>query len=292
MSEPVTLESGEARAVIAARGAEPVAWSAGGRDLLWTADPAVWARTSPILFPIVGRARGGTVRVDGRSFAMPIHGFAADREFAITHRARDRVTLALTDDATTRAHFPFGFRLDVTYTLSPSALLAEFRVENTGERAMPYALGFHPGFRWPLADGTRDNHAITFAAAEDPAVPVITQDGLFADSRRPIPLHNSVLALTDALVSQEALCFLNANSRSLRYADDDSGAAITIELEEFPHIALWSLPPARFLCIEGWTGHGDPAQFTGDLFDKPSMRRLAPGASARHAFRMTFTPPP
>jgi hypothetical protein len=46
---------------------------------------------------------------------------------------------------------------------------------------------------------------------------------------------------------------------------------------------LWSRPGAPFLCLEAWTGHGDPAGFSGDIFAKPSMQSLFPGESARCA---------
>jgi galactose mutarotase-like enzyme len=46
--------------------------------------------------------------------------------------------------------------------------------------------------------------------------------------------------------------------------------------------ALWTRPGAPFLCLEAWTGHSDPEGFAGDLFEKPAMRALAPGARARH----------
>ena len=55
--------------------------------------------------------------------------------------------------------------------------------------------------------------------------------------------------------------------------------------EELPHFALWSRPGAGFVCLEHWTGHGDPVGFGGDLFAKPSMRVLSPEAKARHAAR-------
>ena len=53
----------------------------------------------------------------------------------------------------------------------------------------------------------------------------------------------------------------------------------------FDHAALWMRPGAPFLCLEAWTGYSDPEGFAGDLFEKPSMRVLAPGAQARHEAR-------
>jgi hypothetical protein len=95
------------------------------------------------------------------------------------------------------------------------------------------------------------------------------------------------LLLSEDLLANEALCFLNARSRSLRFVAPD-GAAIRLELQDFPHIALWSRPPASFLCIEAWTGYGDPEGFAGDISAKPSMRFLPAGARAEHAIRLTY----
>ena len=49
-----------------------------------------------------------------------------------------------------------------------------------------------------------------------------------------------------------------------------------------------SRPEAPFLCIEGWSGTGDPEHFEGDLFEKPGMAVLEAGEVGRHAMEFTF----
>jgi galactose mutarotase-like enzyme len=156
---------------------------------------------------------------------------------------------------------------------------------------MPYACGLHPGFRWPFASGAHGDYAIRFSAEEDPFVPDISKEGLFRVARRRIPLGGRNLALTPELFAMEALCFLYARSGGLRF-EHRGGAALTVETSNFAHFALWSKPRADFLAIECWTGHGDPDNFEGDLFEKPSMRVLAPGAVAHHVARYSFAPAP
>ena len=96
------------------------------------------------------------------------------------------------------------------------------------------------------------------------------------------------MPLTRELLSREALCFLDTRSRGFVY--DAAGVGqLRIEHEGFAHLALWSRPPAPFLSIESWTGHGDPDGFDGELSAHPSIRSLAPGAMARHAVRYGFT---
>lgn len=194
--------------------------------------------------------------------------------------------LRLEADAGTRAQYPFDFRLDAVYALEESALVWALEATNFGDEPMPYALGLHPGFCWPLA-GSVAEHAFTFDAPERADVPVIAPGGLFSTERRAVPLDARRLMLTPQLMAQEALCFLDITSRGAVF-DNGAGVQLRVELDEFPHLALWARPPAPFLCIEAWTGHGDPVGFTGELSDKPSMRVLAPGATARHAVRFSL----
>ncbi|MCV0395152.1 MAG: aldose 1-epimerase family protein [Rhizobiaceae bacterium] len=287
--DPVRIEAFGQVAEVTPTGAEPVSWSIKGRPMLWRPDPAVWPCVSPILFPIVGRAAGGAIRVGGRSYPMDVHGFAAGSRFELIKHSTAGARLALASSKATRELFPFAFRLEATYRLDGDGLLASFTVGNPGPDVLPYALGLHPGFRWPFAGETRQGHRIVFDEAERARVPVITTDGLFAAESRPIPLRGRVLKLDDALMSREALCFLDARSRSLRFEAPD-GAAIVVEVENFRHLALWSRPPAPFLSIEAWTGHGDPDGFAGDLADKPSMTLLEAGDEARHTMRWRFEP--
>ena len=61
-----------------------------------------------------------------------------------------------------------------------------------------------------------------------------------------------------------------------------------MEFPSFIHAALWTRPAAPFVCLEAWTGYSDPDGFEGDLFDKPGMRALEPGARARHEARFVY----
>jgi galactose mutarotase-like enzyme len=285
MSEPILLRAGaDDCAAISPLGAQLVSWRAQRIELLWSPLDGVWTETAPILFPVVGWTRDGKTRVADREFPLGLHGFARRKRFCLMERSEASARFVLEADEETRALYPFAFRLEARFALRPGALEVALVATNRDERPLPYAAGLHPGFRWPLA-GSSAPHVIRFEQAERSEVPVIAPGGLFSARRRPIPLDGAVLPLTHELMAREALCFLDAASRRLAY-DNGAGARLHIELDDFPHIALWSLPPAPFLCIEAWTGHGDPEAFCGDLYEKPSMRRLAPGESATH--RATF----
>ena len=284
--DSITLRTSGATATIRPLGAELRQWRVGAHDLLWTPDARYWNAVSPILFPVVGWIRNSEVRVGGKTYPMKVHGFADVTPFTVSEQRGDFVRLGCADSAATRAHYPFAFELEVAYALTEHSLSAAITVRNTGNTLMPYATGFHPGFRWPLAGGAKEDHVIEFDKAERAEVPVIAPGGLIGAGRRAVPLRGRVLPLTETLFAKDALCFLDAASGSLRFTSPE--AELTISAENFAHIALWSRPGAPFLCIENWTGHGDPEGFAGDLFEKPGMKTLAPGESARHSVEYKF----
>ena len=124
-----------------------------GCERLWSADPAVWNRHAPILFPFVGKVVDGQYRLKGKSYAMKTqHGFARDLDFACLEESEGSITQALCSTAATREIYPFDFRLLVRHRLdeeNPRLLHIQWEVTNTGEDTMYYAIGGHPGFLPP-----------------------------------------------------------------------------------------------------------------------------------------------
>lgn len=282
----VELVCGGSSARISTIGAECVAWSARGRDLLWQRETQHWDRTAPVLFPTVGWSRDGHVKIAGRIHAMPVHGFAAASSFQVISRDCASVVLELCDSRDSRTFFPFAFRLRVRYALESEALHVSFEVSNPGVEILPYACGFHPGFARLLHGPERDGYAIKFAQEEDNEVPVITSGGLFSSRRRVVALEGRTLALDDDTFRHEALCFLDARSSHVSFAGPHG--AIEMQANGFRHWALWSKPDAPFVCVEAWTGYGDPEDFSGEFADKPSMEHLSPGGVRRHEVFMRW----
>ena len=284
--EFIELQTDGARAVIATHGAEWRGWSVAGRELLWAPDGVHWDRTAPVLFPVCGWTRGGVARVAGETYPLSLHGFAKDQPFEVVEQGAGHVTLRLTQTPATLALYPFPFALEVTYRLTDPGMEVAGLIRNPGDAPMPYAFGLHPGFRWPLAGGDKADHRLVFDAPERPEVPEIASGGLFSQRRRPVPVTGRNLPLEDGLFAREALCFLDVASGGLSF--EGSGGTLRMEWEGFPHLIVWSRPGAPFLCLESWTGHGDPEGFEGDLFDKPSMTILPPGAEGHHCVRYAF----
>lgn len=65
-------------------GAEAVSLkNAAGEEMLWQADPAIWKRHAPILFPWTGKLVDGTFAAKGKTWKGGQHGFARDLEHTL-----------------------------------------------------------------------------------------------------------------------------------------------------------------------------------------------------------------
>ncbi|MCC7253726.1 aldose 1-epimerase family protein [Hyphomicrobium sp.] len=255
-----------------------------GRDLLWNGDPAFWTGRAPILFPIVGNVAGDRYCVDGKTYTLPRHGFARRRRFVPVDVRPDRVTLRLVSDDETRAVYPFYFQLDLGFAISDARLDVIAELINTGDAPLPASFGYHPAFLWSLPYGAaRADHTIEFEAAETAPVYRPDAQGLLVPASRPPQLDGRTLTLDDALFADGALVFTELAGHALSYGAR-AGPRIRITYPDTPHLGVWSLKGAPFVCIEPWQGHADPAGFTGEIWDKPGIVRLEPGA--RRVWRM------
>jgi len=286
------LESGSLAAAIDPRGAQLRSLrTRAGEELLWQGDPAYWPYQAPILFPVIGPLVGGQLRHADRVYPMPPHGFARLRDFTVLEHVPTRCVFELRDDAETHAQYPFAFRLQVSYELSGDSLSNTVAVQNLSDEPLPADIGFHPGFKWPLSPSrTKDEYRIVFAANEPGPIrrgsgnPVL----LFPDSR-PSPVVNNVLRPRDELFDELALVWDHLNSRSVTF-----GAAgdlsLRIDFPDSPHLGLWMVPGAPFLCIEPWQGYPSQNDFDGPFIRKPGIALFEPGATREWRLALTIGP--
>ncbi|WP_394437803.1 aldose 1-epimerase family protein [Sphingobium naphthae] len=284
-----TIHSASLSAEIEPLGAELCSLrDAQGRELMTDADPRWWTGHAPLLFPFVGRSRGDVYRLDAHEYAMPQHGFARRKSFALEEQADDRILLRLDADVTTRAIYPFDFRLDMGFVLEDATLRMTATITNMGEARMPFSFGYHPAFAWPLPyGGDVEAHRIRFAEAEPaPIRKVGAEPGLIAAEPVPSPIEGDCLAPTHAMFEADALIWDDLNSRSLTWGVPGQ-PHLKIDFPDMPWLGLWQKPGAHYLCIEPWAGMADPVGFDGDVWDKPGIMALLPGDS--RSFRMDVT---
>ncbi|HEX7871964.1 MAG TPA: aldose 1-epimerase family protein [Sphingobium sp.] len=266
-------------------------WSladAGGRALMTDANPAYWTGHAPLLFPIVGGLRGDSYHLrDGRKFTLPRHGFARRSTFAVVEQSETHALFRLTESAETLTVWPFPFRFDMAYRIDGATLFTTATVTNTGTAQMPFSLGHHPAFAWPLPYGAaKQAHRILFEQDEPAPIRRLDAAGQVLAETEATPVTARDLVPTHSLFDADAAIWDRLDSRSLLWGAPGT-PNLRIDFPDFPMLGLWQKPGAPWLCIEPWAGIADPVGYDGPLEDKPGIILLPPGGS--RAFRMDVT---
>lgn len=281
--EKILLRCGDATAVVASLGAELLSWYVKGRELLWGGDPIWWDKTAPILFPVIGASLGGCITIAGKSYPMPVHGFAQGQRFQIIDSGNEWAHLRLINNEESEAFYPFSFQLDVRFVLEKTRLVVFFDVSNPGHTILPYALGFHPGFVWKSDQGE-----VLFEQAMKPDIPIIAPGGFLSHHSRQVDLRHKSLKLSSELFEHGALVFRDSDSRTMMLKDAD-GFCVHMHSEGFQHLAVWSKPLAPFVSLESWTGHADWENDAKDFFERDGIIRLLPEQQRHHSVTLSST---
>ena len=286
------LENDELRITVADAGAELVSvWDREtDSERLWTADPAVWNRHSPILFPFVGRVTDGRYRIGGREYSMKTqHGFARDMDFACIDETDTTVTHCLTATDRTRELYPYDFRLTVRHSLNrkePRKLEVSWTVENTGDAEMYYAIGAHPGFLMPPG-ARKEDCLITFPGREELRFFGADAAGFAHPEReQSLKLDGGCARYQDSV--PDTWIFEGQNIETTGIAGPDRKPWITMECSGFPMLAVWANKNGPFICLEPWFGRTDDAGFSGTLEEKKGMQRLESGERRDISYAVIF----
>lgn len=275
----VTLVAGPATAVVAARGAELVSWRIGDREHLWDGG-GDWPIHAPILFPVIGRVPDDLVMVGGVGHSMVEHGFGRHLTFALAEQADAAVRFDLVDDEETRAAYPYAFRLSVEHCLDERGVTSSFTVGNPGERPLPFELGHHPSYRWPLTGADRSGHTIVFDE-EEPAPTRRLAEGLLDPVERAAVGERVVL--DDALFAESAVILPDVRSRGAVYRSPE--AALRLTWDGFTGVTLWSPVTDDFVCVEAWRGR--PALVNDVEFEaRADVAWVEPGAETTLTYRV------
>ncbi len=253
-----------------------------GRSWLWNGDAAFWGGRSPVLFPIVGRAPDDTISIDGVAYPMAQHGFARRNEFIAAASTPTMCRYELKASDATRAVYSFEFLFAVEHAVDGPVLTVSAEVTNLDTRPMPFGVGFHPAFRWPLPGADGQSHVVTLDNGAEPEM-VRVHGGLIDPTRLPSPFNVGKLVPDALMFEADAMIFPDGAGDGLRFGVD-GGPALTFKFDNLPNLALWTKPGAPFLCVEPWHGMAAIAGGSNALVERPSTTTLQPGKTARYAF--------
>ena len=213
-----TLENEYLKVTITTSGAQikSVIRKCDGVEHMWQADKAVWGYHAPILFPHCGKVVDGVIEAKGQTCQSPQHGFARLMEHSFVDQSRDTLVLELCADEETRKMFPYEFRLVSIFTLEGSTLHHTLSVENLDGCAMPFGIGYHPGFAIPFDDKhTAEDYELRFSEPESPLCVNNLPHGLMHGNLYYLGSNIQSIPVDDKLFANDSHCMVNLRSPTL-----------------------------------------------------------------------------
>jgi galactose mutarotase-like enzyme len=258
-------------------------------DYLWDAKPEVWAKHSPVLFPVVGALKENSFLHEGKSYELSRHGFARESVFEVGAHTGDSISFTLRDDDATKENFPFRFEFTVTYRLTANTVSVTYLVTNP-DAASPllFSVGGHPAFRLPLEEGLQyEDYVLLFNKEENSGRWPVSKGGLIEQTPQPLLENTNELPLHKNLFLKDALVLKDLKSDSVRLVTAKSDHGIQFHFPDFPFLGIWAAPGADFLCIEPWCGIADSVQHNQQLEQKEGIIHLPAGKTFNAAWQVS-----
>lgn len=254
-------------------------------EYIWQAEPSIWPRHAPILFPIVGKLPNGEYSYQGHTYKLPQHGFARDQDFRLLDQTQQELIFELTDSEETRRLYPFRFRLQVQYRLQENVLTTTYTVQNPANEEMYFSLGAHPAFNCPLLP--HESFADYFLAFEQPETQAryLLAQGLLNGETEPLLQNETKLPLSYDLFLQDALVFKDLISEKIALKNLKHNHGLSFEFKGYPYFGIWTKQPgAGFICLEPWHGIASSVGDKGELTQKEGIIKLAAHATFNCAY--------
>lgn len=267
----ITIEDQNYSANIKALGAELESFYKDNINYIWTVDEQYWNKTSPVLFPIVGRLKNDIYTLNGKEYSLPRHGFARNFVFDVLEKTNNSVLFSLRSNEETLKVYPFEFELQIKYSLNQDELIIKYKVINHSNEKMPFNIGAHPAFSIP---SDFEEYSLQFNH-NDLLKTHHLENELFNGKSTLVESTNNKIKLEYSLFEKDALVFKNLLSNEVSILRNNK-KYITVNFEGFPYIGVWTKVNASFLCIEPWMGHADHNNTNREIFEKESIQILNP----------------
>lgn len=263
-----------------------------GFERIWCADPAVWDRHAPILFPFVGNVKGRAYRYKGQTYEMKKqHGFARDMDFECIAVEKDQIVHRCTATEKTKEIYPFDFELTVTHRLdeeNPRKLYVIWDVKNNGTDDMYFIIGGHPGFNLPDGDRKTDYY-LNVPGQDEYALTTLNMETGYATPWNPIKLvMDQGYCKIDEQTLYDTYIWDDYQVKEITLAKPDKAPYVTVKCDGFPSMGVWGSPKADYVCLEPWIGRVDDDDATGNLEEKRDVQVAAAGETRHYTYSIEF----
>lgn len=262
------IDNGILTAEVAEVGPELYSLQKDGREYIWQRDSRFWARSSPLLFPNVGRQKNDSFIFGDRAFPTKTHGVANELDTELIEKSEDSLTFESKSSDQTLKSFPFDFRIISNFMLEKNVLNIRRTVVNNGDSPFPFCIGEHTGF---CCDKPED--AILSFEREETTALAFLDGNHYIDHEEQTVLKDVYLVdsnfLHGACILREwksAYISLFVNEREL----------LRVYRGDYPAIAIWRKPKAPFVCVEPIHGFDSDASDREEFLVKKNLVMLKP----------------
>ena len=280
-----TLENDELLVTVARRGAEltRIYDKKADREVLWCAEPSVWNRHAPVLFPFVGKCYEGAYVHDGKEYGMTPHGFARDMDFEPLLCDMDECWFRLKDTPETYKKYPFHFEVEIGHRLEGRTIEVMWKVANRDSGEMLFMMGGHPAFQVPEGKNIYDftfefnrrgcregqfTDCLHYLAPNAKGYEKEELQGNLKLSEGRVPLTKGFFDTALTYMFDEA----QVSSVSLMV---DGSPYVTLECSDFPYLGIWTMEATHpFVCLEPWYGICASDGYKGELKDRRGIISL------------------
>lgn len=256
------------------------------KEYLWHGDSAYWSARAPIMFPVNVRFKDERFSYKGKEYQMPRMGLAVNASFEVLEKdsADEAILILNSSKDINENNYPFPFQFQVRYTLKDNQVINEYSVKNMGEDTMYFALGGHPGFVCDFSDGKeRNDYQISFFNNITIGRNLI-DNSLFHDTVYSFLENESVLNLSDERIPMGGMFLKNSNIRHFGVGYSNQQPYVTLHLNDFPNVNIWTPPGMPFVCIEPMASHHDRVDSPLDISLKNHLIALPPNTTNSYSY--------
>ena len=292
-----TLENDELLVTVARHGAEltRIYDKKADREVLWRAEPSVWDRHAPVLFPFVGKCYEGAYVHDGKEYGMTPHGFARDMDFEPLLCDMDECWFRLKDTPETYEKYPFHFEVEIGHRLEGRTIEVMWKVANTDSGEMLFMMGGHPAFQVPEGKNIYDftfefnrrgcregqfTDCLHYLAPNAKGYEKEELQGVLKLSEGRVPLTKGFFDTALTYMFDEA----QVSSVSLIV---DGSPYVTLECSDFPYLGIWTMEATHpFVCLEPWYGICASDGYKGELKERRGIISLPGWENWQKSYRI------
>lgn len=255
-----------------------------GKEYMWSANPDIWPKSAPIMFPICGGLKEDAFYHNGKKYNLQKHGFGCSYNYTLHEKTDTAITLKIVSTDETKTMYPFDFEFHVTFELKEGSLAVTYTTINKGSETLYHAPGAHEGYALP--EGIEE-YDVVFDKKEQLKRTVLNGN-LLENIDEPVETDGNKLHMMYSHMNNDCLFFYKVNSDGVELLHRKNGKGIRVDFKDFAHLVIWTKKDAPYLCIEPWMGTPDRVDATMVLAEKDSMLSLNPGES--QSFTHIITP--